>query len=96
MRGPYWIAWGKLTDDDLNVINGKRDQLEGRIQQRYGYAKDQAKKDVDDRTCWKRRLDRVDRRSARSARGIRADRMSGCAMSSALQTGTYGTGFSLF
>jgi uncharacterized protein YjbJ (UPF0337 family) len=40
--------WGKLTDDDLDVINGKRDQLEGRIQQRYGYAKDQAKKDVDD------------------------------------------------
>ena len=28
--------------------NGKREQLEGRIQQRYGYAKDQAKKDVDD------------------------------------------------
>jgi uncharacterized protein YjbJ (UPF0337 family) len=40
--------WGKLTDDDLDVIEGKRDQLEGKIQQRYGYAKDQARKDVDD------------------------------------------------
>jgi uncharacterized protein YjbJ (UPF0337 family) len=35
---------GKLTDDDLDVINGRQDHLEGRLQQRYGYAKDQAKK----------------------------------------------------
>ena len=40
--------WGNLTDDDLDVINGRRDQLEGRLQERYGYAKDQARKDVDD------------------------------------------------
>ena len=40
--------WGKLTDDDLNVIGGQRDQLEGKIQQRYGLAKDQVRKDVDD------------------------------------------------
>jgi uncharacterized protein YjbJ (UPF0337 family) len=39
--------WAKLTDDDLTAINGQRDQLEGRLQQRYGYAKDQARKDVD-------------------------------------------------
>jgi uncharacterized protein YjbJ (UPF0337 family) len=39
---------GQLTDDDLDVINGRRDQLEGRLQERYGYAKDQARKDVDD------------------------------------------------
>jgi uncharacterized protein YjbJ (UPF0337 family) len=38
---------GKLTDDDLTAIDGQRDQLEGRLQQRYGYAKDQARKDVD-------------------------------------------------
>ena len=48
MKGKIKEKWGKLTDDDLTVINGKREQLEGRIQQRYGYAKDQAKKDVDD------------------------------------------------
>ena len=39
--------WGKLTDDDLTTIEGRRDQLEGKIQQRYGYAKDQVRKDVD-------------------------------------------------
>jgi uncharacterized protein YjbJ (UPF0337 family) len=32
--------WGRLTDDDLAAINGIRDRLEGRIQERYGYAKD--------------------------------------------------------
>jgi uncharacterized protein YjbJ (UPF0337 family) len=39
--------WGKLTDDDLSQINGQRDQLEGRIQQRYGFAKDRVRQDVD-------------------------------------------------
>ncbi|KSV83897.1 hypothetical protein N183_37965 [Sinorhizobium sp. Sb3] len=38
---------GKLTDDDLDVISGRRDQLEGKIQERYGYAMDQAKKEID-------------------------------------------------
>jgi uncharacterized protein YjbJ (UPF0337 family) len=47
-KGNVKEKWGKLTDDDLDVIEGKRDQLEGKIQQRYGYAKDQARKDVDD------------------------------------------------
>ena len=40
--------WGKLTDDDLTAIKGKRDQLEGKIQERYGYPKDRVKKEVDD------------------------------------------------
>ncbi len=39
--------WGKLTDDDLTVINGQRDQLVGKIQERYGYAKEQAEREVD-------------------------------------------------
>ena len=39
--------WGQLTDDDLTQINGNREQLEGKIQARYGTAKDQVKKDVD-------------------------------------------------
>jgi uncharacterized protein YjbJ (UPF0337 family) len=39
--------WGKLTDDDLTAINGRRDQLEGKIQERYGIAKDQVRRDVD-------------------------------------------------
>jgi uncharacterized protein YjbJ (UPF0337 family) len=40
--------WGKLTDDDLTTIAGKRDQLAGLLQQRYGYAKDQAEKELDE------------------------------------------------
>lgn len=40
--------WGKLTDDDLTVINGKRENLEGKIQERYGYGKEQIRKEVDD------------------------------------------------
>jgi len=48
VKGKMKEHWGKLTDDDLDVINGKQDQLEGRLQQRYGYAKDQAKKEVND------------------------------------------------
>jgi uncharacterized protein YjbJ (UPF0337 family) len=39
--------WGQLTDDDLAQINGNRDQLEGKIQSRYGLAKDKVKGDVD-------------------------------------------------
>lgn len=38
--------WGKLTDDDLTVINGRQEQLVGRIQERYGIAKDEAEKQV--------------------------------------------------
>ena len=40
--------WGQLTDDDLKVINGRRDQLEGKLQERYGYDKEQVRKNVDD------------------------------------------------
>jgi uncharacterized protein YjbJ (UPF0337 family) len=47
VKGKVKEKWGKLTDDDLVAINGQRDQLEGRLQQRYGFAKDQARKDVD-------------------------------------------------
>jgi uncharacterized protein YjbJ (UPF0337 family) len=38
--------WGELTDDDLTRIAGKRDQLVGRIQERYGIAKDEAERQV--------------------------------------------------
>ncbi len=40
--------WGKLTDDDLTTIAGKRDQLIGKIQERYGIARDEAERQVDD------------------------------------------------
>jgi uncharacterized protein YjbJ (UPF0337 family) len=47
VKGKVKEQWGKLTDDDLDVINGRRDQLEGKIQERYGLAKDQVQKDID-------------------------------------------------
>jgi uncharacterized protein YjbJ (UPF0337 family) len=39
--------WGKLTDDDLQQVEGRRVQLVGKIQERYGIAKDEAEKQVD-------------------------------------------------
>ncbi|ATA20282.1 uncharacterized protein YjbJ (UPF0337 family) [Gibbsiella quercinecans] len=45
-RGKVKEQWGKLTDDDMTVIEGKREQLVGKIQERYGYQKEQAEKEV--------------------------------------------------
>jgi len=46
-QGKIKEKWGKLTDDDLTKINGRREQLEGIIEQRYGLAKDMVRKDID-------------------------------------------------
>jgi uncharacterized protein YjbJ (UPF0337 family) len=51
-KGKVKEQWGKLTDDDLDVIAGKRDQLLGRIQERHGLSKEEAEKQV---TAWKDR-----------------------------------------
>ncbi|MGA9528755.1 MAG: CsbD family protein [Terriglobales bacterium] len=48
IKGGVKERWGKLTDDDVNIINGQRDQLVGRVQERYGIAKEQAQKQVDE------------------------------------------------
>lgn len=40
--------WGKLTDDDVATINGQKDQLVGKLQERYGYAKERAEKEIND------------------------------------------------
>lgn len=48
VRGTIREKWGKLTDDDLDVIAGKRDQLIGKIEERYGYAKEKAERAVED------------------------------------------------
>ncbi len=50
IKGSLKERWGKLTDQDLDVIAGKRDQLIGAIQERYGIAKEEAQKQVDDWT----------------------------------------------
>ena len=46
ITGKVKEKWGKLTDDDLTTIAGKRDQLAGKLQQRYGYAKEQAEREL--------------------------------------------------
>ena len=48
LTGKVKEKWGKVTDDDLTVIAGKRDQLAGILQQRYGYAKEQVEKELDE------------------------------------------------
>lgn len=48
IKGKVKEQWGKLTDDDLDVIAGRRDQLCGRIQERHGVARDEAEKQVKD------------------------------------------------
>lgn len=47
-KGKIKEQWGKLTDDDLDVIAGKRDQLVGKIQERQGLAKDAAEKQLNE------------------------------------------------
>jgi len=54
-KGKVKEQWGKLTDDHLDVIAGKRDQLIGRIQESYGVAKDEAERQVRD---WETRYER--------------------------------------
>ncbi len=48
IKGAVKERWGKLTDDDLDVIDGKHDQLIGKVQERYGIAREAAQKQVDD------------------------------------------------
>jgi uncharacterized protein YjbJ (UPF0337 family) len=45
-KGQVKEKWGKLTDDNLDTIAGKRDQLAGKIQEMYGITKDQAESQV--------------------------------------------------
>lgn len=45
--------WGKLTDDDIDVVAGRRDQLAGKLQERYGLAKEEAELQI---ASWERRV----------------------------------------
>lgn len=46
LKGVVKEQWGKLTDDHLDKISGKRDQLSGHIQEAYGVSKDEAEKQI--------------------------------------------------
>ncbi|MCG3111078.1 MAG: CsbD family protein [Candidatus Manganitrophus sp.] len=45
-KGKVKEKWGELTDDDLQVIGGKRDKLIGKLQEKYGIAKEEAEKEL--------------------------------------------------
>jgi uncharacterized protein YjbJ (UPF0337 family) len=51
VKGAVKARWGKLTDDDFDVIAGKREQLAGKIQERYGIEKDEAERQLNE---WER------------------------------------------
>ena len=47
-RGKVQQQWGKLTDDDLDVVKGNQTELMGRIKERYGIGKEDAERQIDD------------------------------------------------
>ncbi len=47
LKGEARIQWGKLTDDDLDQVQGQAEKLVGLVQERYGYNRDQAEREVD-------------------------------------------------
>ena len=53
LKGSVREQWGKLTNDDLNLVEGKRTELVGRIQERYGIRRDEAERQID---SWLRNL----------------------------------------
>lgn len=48
LKGGVRAKWGDLTDDDLTQIDGEREKLSGKLQERYGWAKEKAEKNIDD------------------------------------------------
>ena len=48
LKGEVRSQWGKLTDDDLDVISGDFEKLAGRIQERYGYEREKARQEIND------------------------------------------------
>ena len=68
LRGKLRAKWGKLTDNDVELIAGKKDILIGRIQERYGHSKDEAERQVD---AFYDELDREENEERRMERGSR-------------------------
>jgi len=48
IRGEIRETWGELTDDELDQIAGKRDKLAGKLQEKYGWSRDEAERQIDD------------------------------------------------
>jgi uncharacterized protein YjbJ (UPF0337 family) len=47
LRGEAKQTWGKLTDDDIDQIEGNRDVLAGKLRERYGWAQERADEEID-------------------------------------------------
>ncbi len=54
LKGSVKQRWGKLTDDDITTLSGKKDELVGKLQERYGITREQALKEADE---WARASD---------------------------------------
>jgi uncharacterized protein YjbJ (UPF0337 family) len=48
LKGLVKQRWGKLTDDDITTLSGKKDELVGKIQERYGITREQAEREADE------------------------------------------------
>ena len=48
LKGQVKQRWGKLTDDDVTALGGKKDELVGKIQERYGITREQAEREADE------------------------------------------------
>ena len=46
--GDIKVRWGRLTDDDLDIIQGQREKLSGELQRKYGIARDEAEEEIED------------------------------------------------
>jgi uncharacterized protein YjbJ (UPF0337 family) len=68
LKGTVKQQWGKLTDNDLEYIAGKRDKFAGKLQERYGLAKEEAEKKADEWLNGQRGMD-SERERHSSARG---------------------------
>lgn len=63
LKGNVKQQWGKLTDDQLDVIAGNREKLSGKIQETYGISREEAEKQV---KAWQERQKDMDRQSMKN------------------------------
>jgi len=74
LKGHAREQWGKLTDDELEEVGGKKDRLVGKLQQKYGYAADEADRRADE---WAKQQDAATKTGQVPRRGVDPSRRSG-------------------
>ena len=63
LKGKIKEQWGRLTDDDIAEINGKREQLLGKLQKKYGYAKERAEQELKN---WEKKCEACEKDNSRN------------------------------